>query len=81
MSELLLSSFLNDSVYSFPVEGLLPKDETESQKFVKKYTEYDGRGVTVAVLDTGVDPSAAGLQKTTDGKIKIVNLIDCSGGL
>ncbi|KTW27743.1 hypothetical protein T552_02182 [Pneumocystis carinii B80] len=79
MSELLLSSFLNDSVYSFPVEGLLPKDETESQKFVKKYTEYDGRGVTVAVLDTGVDPSAAGLQKTTDGKIKIVNLIDCSG--
>ncbi|EMR08359.1 hypothetical protein PNEG_03199 [Pneumocystis murina B123] len=79
MTELLLSSFLNDSVYSFPVKGLLPKDETESLQFIKKYPEYDGRGVTVAVLDTGVDPSAPGMQKTTDGKTKIVNLIDCSG--
>lgn len=75
----MLSSFPNDSSYVFPVNGLLPKDETESLQFIRKYTEYDGRGVVVAVLDTGVDPAAAGMQITTDGKPKIIDLVDCSG--
>lgn len=46
----------------FPSGSLVPKAETGVLSFLKKYPEYNGDGVTIAIFDSGVDPKAAGLQ-------------------
>lgn len=47
---------------SFPGDCLVPKKETGVVNFLKKYPEYNGEGVTIAIFDSGVDPKAAGLE-------------------
>lgn len=46
--------------------------------FLIEHPTYDGRGVIVLVFDTGVDPSIAGLQRTTTGAMKVIDAIDFS---
>jgi tripeptidyl-peptidase-2 len=58
----------------------LPKDETGVSQLRDTNPEADGRGVLVAVLDTGCDLAAAGLQTTSTGQPKYVDFLDCTGG-
>lgn len=39
---------------TFPVEGILPKEETQALSFIKKNPNYDGRTVKIAIFDTGI---------------------------
>lgn len=54
-----MSEFNNEK---YPIGSLKPKAETGVLSFLGKYPNYDGSGVTIAILDSGVDPNAAGLQ-------------------
>jgi len=57
----------------------IPKRETGVTQFLEKYPDYDGRGVVIAVFDTGVDPEAPGMQITSTGERKLVDIYDASG--
>jgi tripeptidyl-peptidase II len=57
-----MSDFNNEK---YPISSLKPKAETQVLSFLRKYPTYNGTGVTIAILDSGVDPNAAGLQVCT----------------
>lgn len=61
------------------MQSMIPKREIGALQFLKNNPKYDGRGVVIAVWDTGVDPTAPGLQITSQGEPKIIDLIDASG--
>ncbi len=56
----------------------LPNDDIGAPAFKAAHPTYDGRGVIVAVLDTGVDAFAPGLRETSTGGVKLIEVRDFS---
>ncbi|GGS90298.1 serine protease [Streptomyces toxytricini] len=52
-----------------------PSFETGSVDFVANNPQADGRGVTIGILDSGVDVAHPALQQTTTGERKIVDWV------
>ncbi|MDW7681126.1 MAG: S8 family serine peptidase, partial [bacterium] len=50
-----------------------------AKEFISNNPESDGRGVTIFILDSGVDPGVPGLLKTSTNETKIIDVQDFSG--
>lgn len=59
--------------------GLMPLVTTNVPGFRSANPTFDGRGVVIGILDSGLDPSIPGLLQTTTGETKILDLRDFSG--
>lgn len=59
--------------------GLMPLRSTGVEQFRTAHPTYDGRGVLIGILDSGIDPGVAGLIATSTGAPKILDLRDFSG--
>lgn len=59
----------------------LPTGETGAVAFKAQHPDYDGRGVTVGVLDSGVDLDHPALQTTSTGERKITDWVTATDPL
>jgi subtilisin family serine protease len=59
--------------------GLMPLRSTGVEQFRAMHPTYDGRGVLIAILDSGIDPGVQGLVITSTGGPKLLDLRDFSG--
>lgn len=59
--------------------GWMPLDATGVTAFRQRHPDADGRGVLIAILDSGIDPTIPGLVATSTGARKILDLRDFSG--
>jgi subtilisin family serine protease len=59
--------------------GLMPLASTGVTEFRAAHPGYDGRGVLLAILDSGTDLGVPGLQTTTTAQRKVLDARDFSG--
>jgi subtilisin family serine protease len=59
--------------------GLMPLRSTGVDLFRTARPTYDGRGILIAILDSGLDPAVPGLIATSTGAPKVIELRDFSG--
>lgn len=51
---------------------------TGVDRFLRAHPTWDGRGVLIAILDTGLDPGIPGLRSTSTGEPKVLDIRDFS---
>ena len=73
-----------DATYQLPPAAamqrrLMPVHSTGVTTFRQAHPTWDGRGVLIAIMDSGIDPLVDGLQTTSTGSPKLVDLRDFSG--
>lgn len=61
------------------LSGWMPLAPTGVPRFAQRYPAYDGRGVIIAILDSGLDTDVAGFRTTSIGDAKVLDLRDFSG--
>ena len=47
--------------------------------FLSAHPQADGRGVLIAILDSGLDPTIPGLDRSSTGAVKVLDIRDFSG--
>lgn len=73
-----------DAAYVLPPadafrRGLMPLASTGVLTFRQDHPAWDGRGVLIAILDSGLDPGPGGFATTSTGAPKLLDLRDFSG--
>ncbi|MEU2614787.1 S8 family serine peptidase [Micromonospora sp. NPDC007271] len=63
------------------VNPYMPTSETGAEAFKAAHPTWDGRGVTIGIMDSGVDLDQPALQTTTTGERKIVDWITATDPL
>ncbi|MES1259353.1 MAG: hypothetical protein ABUL71_02070, partial [Gemmatimonadota bacterium] len=53
--------------------GLMALNSVGIRRFATDHPTWDGRGVLIAVMDSGIDPAIPGLGVTSDGAAKILD--------
>ncbi|MBM7859288.1 S8 family serine peptidase [Lentzea nigeriaca] len=51
----------------------MPTQDTQAAQFATAHPQWDGRGTTIAVIDSGIDLDTPALQKTSTGERKIID--------
>jgi subtilisin family serine protease len=63
------------------VNPYMPTRDTGAAQFTSAHPSWDGRGVTIGILDTGVDLGHPALAKTTTGQRKIADWVTATDPL
>ena len=59
--------------------SFLDRQAIGATAFTRAHPSWDGRGVIIMIIDSGVDMGVAGLLSTTEGKVKVIDVRDFSG--
>ncbi|USX51121.1 S8 family serine peptidase [Lentzea sp. HUAS12] len=51
----------------------MPTQDTQAAQFATAHSKWDGRGTTIAVIDSGIDLDTPALQTTSTGERKIID--------
>jgi subtilisin family serine protease len=60
------------------LRAYLPKSDLGADRFLREHPSADGRGIVVAILDTGIDLNHPGLRETPEGHRKILDVFDAT---